>query len=126
MPERIRHIVTIALAITAAVPASFQLFELTPNLLILGMAGLLFLLCLALCTIATAKNELVIVSIKPLFFDYLHIPEFATKTALIKYAGEDQERNLRYLAIRHRLIVLAMASLAAEILLLAISGLFGY
>jgi len=93
--ERIRHITTITLAITAAVPASFQLFGVNPNLIFLGIAGLLFLLCLTLCVIATAKDKLMIVSIKSLFADYLQCPELTAKVALIKYAGEDQEINIR-------------------------------
>ncbi|MCL1912231.1 MAG: hypothetical protein FWG13_08500 [Leptospirales bacterium] len=123
--ERIRHFMTVALTITAAVPVAFQLFGIKPNMVFLGMAGLMLMSCLALCITASAKNELMIISMSALFDDYLHIPEFQAKIALIKYAGEDQMKNSRYLAARHKLLVMAMISLAAGMSLLAVSGLAG-
>ena len=123
--ERIRHIITLALAITAAVPASFQLFGITPNLICLAMAGGFFLLCLTLCIIASAMTELVIVSVKSLFDDYLHVSEFTTKLSIIKSTGIAQKKNIEYLDKRHRLLIWAILLLAVEIMFLAASGLFG-
>ena len=121
--ERIRHTITFVLAITAAVPASFQVFGITPSLLFLYIAGLPFLVCLTLCIIATAKTDFATVSIKSLFDDYLDAPELEAKTLLIKYAGEHQKENILYLAYKHRLFVWALVALAAEITILAVSGL---
>ena len=77
--ERIRHIVTLALTITATVPAVYQIFKISPNLIFLGIAGLLFLSCLTLCTIATAKNEIIVMLINTLFEHYLNLSEAHTK-----------------------------------------------
>jgi len=123
--ERIRHIATLALTITAAVPAAYQIFGISPNLIFLGVAGILALSCLTLCTVATAKNTLIIRSVNTMFEHYLQIPEYQAKVSLIKYAGEDQMENIRYHDSRDKLLVYAMAFLSAEIILLALSGLFG-
>ena len=123
--ERIQRIVTLALALTAAVPASYQLFGIAPNLIILLLAGACFLVCLALCVIASVKTEMLILSAEKLFNDYLHIPEFVYKVALIKYAGEAHKENLKHVTKRYNLLLWALIFLAAEVILLVVSGLSG-
>ena len=58
--------------------------------------------------------------------NYLDKPIFVSKVSLIKYAGEDFVENSRYMSVRNKLIVGAMACLSLEVLFLILAGLWYY
>ena len=121
--NRIQQIITLTLAITAAVPAVYTVFGITPNRLFLAIAGLCFLIGMAALVIAVAKNKLSVVDISDYFDNYIDKPEFVSKVNLIKYAGYNFTHNTRYMAVRNRLILGAMICLAVEVLALTMAGL---
>ena len=124
--NRIYQIIVLTLAITGAIPAVYQIFGIAPKLPFLIAAGVFFVACMTLLVVATAKNKLCVRDINDYFDNYLDKPIFVSKVSLIKYAGEDFVENSRYMSVRNKLIVGAMACLSLEVLFLILAGLWYY
>ena len=121
---RINRIMTLSFSITGAIPVVYQIFGVSPRLPFLALALVFFLFNLALLIIATMRSQLRVQSISNLHDYYLRVPEFKTKVAMIKYAGDLEEKNSKYMNTRHRLITCAAVSLALEVLALVASGIW--
>jgi len=120
---RIHRLITLTLAITAGIPASYQLFGVCPTRIPLIFAFVFFAVGILLLVVASAKNSLHGTSISVLYDHYLHISEFRSKAALIKYAGEADEADEKRRSIRYRLITCATACLGIEVIIFLLSGL---
>ena len=121
--DRIHQIITLTLAITAATPAGYQMFGISPRLPFLAAALAFFLVCIGLLIAAAMRNSLKALTISTLHRNYTGIPEIEAKEALIYYAGQADEENAKYMEIRWRLILFATFALAAEAFALVLSGL---
>ena len=121
--NRIQQIITLMLAITGGIPALYQIFDVSPRLPFLIAAFTFFAVGISLLIAAFMRNYLSAISITTLHRRYIDLPERIAKEALIRYAGEQDEENAKYMVVRHRLILCATFSLAIEVLALVLSGL---
>jgi len=121
--NRIQIILALTLAITGAIPAVYQIFGISPNMLFLIAAGVFFLLGTGFLLAALMRNSLKALTISTLHEHYISLPEIEAKENLIHYAGQADEENARYIETRWRFILFATFCLAAEVLALALSGL---
>ena len=120
--NRIQQIITLTLAITGAIPAIYQAFGISPRMPFFYAALALFVVGLGLLVTASMRNYVDSLTVSTLHKHYIGLPNNIAKEALIKYAGEADEKNAKYMIFRHRLILGATFSLALEILALVLSG----
>ena len=123
--NRIHQILTLMLAVTAAIPAVYQIFGINPRPAPLAAAGVFFILGIGCLISAMMRNRLFAVTVSTLHTHYIDLPITAAKEALIKYAGEHDEKNARYMGVRNSLILCSVFCLALEVLSLALSGASG-
>ena len=122
--NRIQHIIVLALAITGAIPAVYQIFGITPKWPFLIAAGVFFLAAAGLLIAALMRNSLKALTVSTLHAHYIGLPEIEAKENLIHYAGQADEDNAHLIEIRWRFIIVAISFLFLEMLVLALSGLF--
>ena len=119
---RIQQMITLTLAITAAVPAVYQIFDVNPNITLLAVAGIFFLIGIFMLIYALMHNKLNSIDIATLHKHYIRLPECIAKEALIKYAGESDKEDAAYMFKRQRLLLFASIALSLEVITFLLSG----
>jgi hypothetical protein len=121
--NRIHQLLTLTLALTAAVPAVYQIFGINPRLTYLIAAGAFFIASIGLLIAAFMRNTLIASDISKLHAYYINVPEITAKENFIYYAGIHDRENARQMEIRWRLIIASICALAAELVALVLSAL---